>query len=85
MEIGPYLADFLWRDRGVVVETDYYRYHRGLQAFRDDHGRDLELRRRGFEVIRLSEEQVNDEPERVAEILREVLASRPHRVGPDGE
>lgn len=78
-------APLLWRDRRVVVEADSSRHHRGRRAFRGDRGRDLELRARGFEAIRLSEEQVDDGPERVAEILREVLASRPHRVGPDGE
>jgi very-short-patch-repair endonuclease len=84
VRVGPYPVDFLWRERGLIVETDGYRYHRGRQAFRDDHARDLELRARGFEVIRLSEEQVNEGSEKVAELLREVLASRRHRVGPDG-
>lgn len=84
VRIGEHRIDFLWRDPRVAVETDGYRYHRGRQAFRDDRRRDLELRERGFEVIRLSEEQVDEEPERVAEVLREVLASRPHRVGADG-
>lgn len=51
------------------LERDFYLYHRG---------------KRGFEVVHLSEEQVDEEPERVAEFLHEVLASRPHRVAPDG-
>jgi very-short-patch-repair endonuclease len=84
VRVGPYLVDFLWRERGLAVETDGYGYHRGRQAFRDDRRRDLNLRGRGFEVIRLSEEQVADEPEQVAKILRKVLASARHRVGPDG-
>jgi very-short-patch-repair endonuclease len=83
VRIGSYLVDFLWRDRALVIETDGYRFHRGRQAFRDDRRRDLELRGRGFEVLRLSEEQMNEEPERVAEILREVLASARHRVERD--
>lgn len=85
VEVGPYLVDFLWRERRLIVETDGYRYHRGQQAFRDDHARDLGLRQRRFEVFRFSEEQINAEPGRVAEFLRGVLASRPHRVGADGE
>lgn len=32
-----------------------------------------DLRRRGFEVVRLSEEQIDDEPERVVEVLRTML------------
>jgi very-short-patch-repair endonuclease len=68
-----------------VVETDGYKYHRGQQAFDDDRRGDLELSSLGFDVQRLSDERIDEEPERVAAILREVLASRPHRVGPDGE
>ncbi len=75
VRIGPYLIDFLWRERRLIVETDGYGYHRGRRAFRDDRARDLELRSLGFEVIRLSEEQVDKEPERVAEVLRGVLGS----------
>jgi very-short-patch-repair endonuclease len=84
VRLGPFLVDFLWRDRRLIVETDGYRYHRGRQAFRDDRARGLELRARGFEVLRLSEEQIDEEPERVAEVLRMALASSRHRVGPDG-
>jgi hypothetical protein len=29
VRIGPYLVDFLWRDRRFVVETDSYLYHCG--------------------------------------------------------
>jgi very-short-patch-repair endonuclease len=79
VRIGPQLVDFLWRDRGLVVETDGYRYHRGRASFEDDRARDLDLRGRGFEVIRLSEKQLNHESRQVAEIIRAAL-----RVGHDG-
>lgn len=74
VRIGPSLVDFLWRERQLVVETDSYLYHRGEVAFQDDHRRDLDLRRRGYEVIRLSEEQIDEEPGRVAETLAETLS-----------
>ncbi len=83
--IGQYEADFVWSSLGFVVETDGYRYHRGKQAFLDDRRRDLELRSLGFEVQRPSDDQIDEEPKRIAEILREVLASRRHRVGADGD
>ncbi len=85
VELGAYTADFLWREQRLIVETDSYLYHRGEQAFKDDHARDLELRQQGFEVFRFSEVQIDEEAERVAGFLRGVLASRPHRVGADGE
>jgi very-short-patch-repair endonuclease len=72
--IGPYLIDFLWTDKRLVVETDSYLYHRGKVAFQDDHRRDLDLRRRGYEVIRLSEQQIDDEPGQVAETLVAMLS-----------
>lgn len=55
VRVGAYLADFLWRERRLIVETDFYLYHRGRVAFQDDRGRDLELRQLGYEVVRLSE------------------------------
>ncbi|MGH2975617.1 MAG: endonuclease domain-containing protein [Solirubrobacterales bacterium] len=73
VRIGPCLVDFLWRERQLIVETDSYLFHRGKAAFQDDRTRDLELRRRGFEVLRLSERQVEEKPDRVAEVLRVAL------------
>lgn len=73
VRIGRYLVDFLWRGRRLVVETDSYLYHRGKVAFQDDRARDLELRRRGFEVVRLSERQLNEQPGLVAETLAATL------------
>lgn len=84
VRVGRFLVDFLWRDQRLIVETDGYRYHRGRQAFEDDRARSLELRARGFEVIRLSEKQVAEEPRSVVEALRPILASPRHRVVPDG-
>lgn len=71
--VDPYVVDFLWRDRMLVVETDGYRYHRGRAAFEDDRARDLELREQGYEVIRLSAGQVAGDPERVAWVLASAL------------
>jgi very-short-patch-repair endonuclease len=78
VRVGSHLVDFLWREAKLVVETDGYRYHRGRAAFEDDRARDLDLRARGFEVARLSEKQVEEEGERVAEVLADAL-----RVGAD--
>jgi len=69
VRIGPYLVDFLWRKRRLIVETDSYLYHRGEAAFQDDHSRDLELMRLGYEVLRLSERQLEAEAERVGHVL----------------
>lgn len=76
VRVGPYLVDFLWRERRLVVETDGYLYHRGRVAFQDDRSRDLGLMRLGYEVLRLSERQVDEEPDRVAGVLAAAFGAR---------
>lgn len=74
VRIGPYLVDFLWRDRRLIVETDGYRYHHGRTAFEDDRDRDLALRGLGYEVMRLSGRQVDRGAREVAKQIRRLLA-----------
>lgn len=73
VKVGRWTVDFLWRRQRIAVETDFYDYHRGRIAFRDDRARELGLRRHGLAVHRFSEEQVNSEPEAVAADLRDAL------------
>jgi very-short-patch-repair endonuclease len=74
--IDRYLVDFLWRERRLAVETDSYLYHRGRVAFQEDRDRDLTLKRLGYEVLRISERQIDEEPERVGETLGMLLQRR---------
>jgi len=74
VRVGRWTVDFLWRAERLAVETDSYRYHRGRIAFQDDRARDLDLRRRGLQVRRFSELQIDEEPERVAADLETALA-----------
>lgn len=73
VKVGGWTVDFLWRERRVAVETDFYDYHRGRIAFQDDHARDLALRRHGLDVRRYSEELLNEHPEEVAADLGDAL------------
>jgi very-short-patch-repair endonuclease len=82
VRIGPFLVDFLWRGQRLVVETDGYRYHRGRVAFQGDRGRELQLMGLGYNVLRLSERQIDEEPKRVGEVLGAALRKR--RGGPPG-
>jgi very-short-patch-repair endonuclease len=79
VRIGPHLVDFAWQSRRVAVETDSYLYHRGREAFRADHRRDLDLRERGYDVLRFSEVQIEGEADRVASDVAAAL-----RVGGRG-
>jgi len=74
VKIGRWEVDFLWRKHNLVVETDSFTYHRGSIAFENDYARDLDLRRRGFTVLRFADMQVEYEAERVAAVVREALS-----------
>jgi very-short-patch-repair endonuclease len=75
VDVGGLEADFLWRRRRLIVETDGYRYHRGRVAFENDHDRDLRLRELGFDVLRFSETQLENEAARVAVAVSRELAA----------
>ena len=71
VKLGRWEVDFLWRPHRLVVEIDSFAYHRGSVAFHDDHARNLDLRQRGFTVLRFDERQLEEEPERVvADVAR---------------
>jgi very-short-patch-repair endonuclease len=75
VKLGRWEVDFLWRSQDLVVETDSFAYHRGSVAFEDDHARDLDLRQQGFTVLRFSERQLDEEPERVVADVAAALAA----------
>jgi very-short-patch-repair endonuclease len=77
VRVGPYLVDFIWSERMLVVETDGFRYHRGRAAFEEDRARDLALRALGYEVVRLADRQLTDEPKQIAAVLKARLARFP--------
>lgn len=74
VKLGRYTADFLWADRRLVVETDGWQAHRSRLAFEEDHARDLELKLRGYEVLRFTYRQVRGDPGGVAAALRALLS-----------
>jgi very-short-patch-repair endonuclease len=71
--VGPYLVDFLWRERRLIAETDGYRFHRGRSAFEDDRARDVELKLQGYEVLRFTHRQVVEGASEVPHALRALL------------
>jgi very-short-patch-repair endonuclease len=82
VKVGKWTVDFVWRAQRLAVEVDSYIYHRGRIAFQDDHARDLDLRRLGFEARRFDERQIDEEPDRVA---ADLIASLGGDVRPDGQ
>jgi very-short-patch-repair endonuclease len=76
VRIGSFLVDFLWAQKRFIVETDSYLHHRGKAVFQDDRRRDLALRKLGYDVLRLSEAQIDEAPKDVAEVLGTELRKR---------
>ncbi len=74
VRLGRWEVDFLWRSASLVVETDFYDYHRGRISFEDDHQRDMDLRRMGLTVLRYTGAQLAGHPAGIAGELSEVLS-----------
>jgi len=77
VKLGRWEVDFLWRARKLVVEVDTFLYHRGSVSFNDDYARDLDLRSRGYTVLRFNDTQLEDEPNRVAAAVAHALGAAP--------
>lgn len=77
VKVGRLEVDFLWREARLIVETDGFRYHSGSEAFENDHGRDLVLRRQGYTVHHYTGAQLRDHPAEVVAELGDVLRRGP--------
>lgn len=66
-------VDCHWPGTGQIVELDGWEGHKTRSAFREDRERDRRLRVAGYSVIRLTWNQLDDEPEAVAADLRALL------------
>jgi very-short-patch-repair endonuclease len=74
--------DFTWRDARLIVETDGRMAHDTASAFERDRRRDQILSAAGWRVIRCTWRQVLDEPLRLTQTLRALLAN-PRPDGPE--
>jgi predicted transcriptional regulator of viral defense system len=68
-----YEADFLWREHGLIAETDGGSSHGTSRAFVNDRVRDQRLMLAGFRVVRFPWQQVLYEAGDVAATLRALV------------
>jgi hypothetical protein len=73
VRVGRFEVDFLWREARLAVETDSWDYHRGSVAFEDDHDRELELRARGIDLVRVTGHQLETQGNVVTKLLKAYL------------
>jgi hypothetical protein len=69
-------VDFCWPAHRLIVETDGHAHHGTRAAFERDRARDAQLTALGWRVVRLTERQIREEPERVAALLERLLSAR---------
>jgi very-short-patch-repair endonuclease len=75
-EVGPYDADFLFRDQGLCVEVDGAQHR---QAVEKDRRRDAYLTEEGIRTLRLRASEVFGDPYACVESIRREL-ERPRPV-----
>jgi hypothetical protein len=70
-----YQVDCFWPDARLIGELDGFKSHGTKRAFRKDRKRDRRLGVRGFQVVRITEDQLLDEPADLAADLRILLTT----------
>jgi len=77
-----YILDALFVAEGVIVELDSWRFHGGKPAFETDRERDADTLAHGLVTVRITEERLDERPEKEAKrlhvILRRRRADQPH-------
>lgn len=76
LQVGDsrFKPDFLWRAQRLILEADSRRFHDTDVAFVDDRRREQRLQVAGWRVSRCTWEQVEFEPQVLAETVRRLLA-----------
>jgi very-short-patch-repair endonuclease len=74
--IGRYRADFAWPDHRLIVEYDGFSTHAHRKAFHHDRRRNAELTAKGWSVMQVTADQLQDEPLAVIARVAEALARR---------
>jgi very-short-patch-repair endonuclease len=70
-------VDCLWPEARLIAELDGWKSHGTKRAFRKDRKRDRRLGAAGFERVRVTEDQVLDEPAALAADLTKLIYKRP--------
>lgn len=60
--IAGFTADFVWPDARLIVELDGYPFHGHRAAFERDHRRDIVHRNAGYDVLRFTGRQLEEQP-----------------------
>lgn len=82
--VGPYIADFLCRERNLIVEVDGATHASDLQIA-SDKARTTHLWRLGYKVIRLQNSEVLEAMDQAVMVIRDALLASPSPAPPSAE
>ncbi len=78
--IGRYSVDFVWEEAKLIVETDGRAYHRGAVQLGRDVEKENYLKRREYEVIRVTWHEVEGRLPETAELIERLFFERFERL-----
>ncbi|MFZ0377655.1 MAG: DUF559 domain-containing protein [Solirubrobacteraceae bacterium] len=67
--VAGFNADFCWPEARLIVEVDGHNFHSDRRTIERDHRRDVVHKDAGYEVIRFTGRQRDDEPLYVAAVI----------------
>lgn len=71
-----YEVDVLYPEERLIVEVDSHQFHSDRQTFESDRNRDVDFLAAGIATVRITDERMNQNPEREASRLNKILAAR---------
>ena len=74
--IAGRVADFVWTEAGLIVETDGRGTHGDAFAFEDDRDRDGLMLESGYRTLRVTHRMLDERPEAVAARVGRLLSAR---------
>jgi very-short-patch-repair endonuclease len=74
-------VDAYFPNERLIVEVDGYDVHSGRVSFEDDRDRDAEMLALDLPTVRVTEQRIDNDPEREAARLRRILANRGAAAG----
>jgi len=74
--VAGYLVDALFPDERLIVELDGYEFHQDRTSFKNDRERDAATLATGHATVRITWERLQDEPDREATRLHQILRAR---------
>jgi very-short-patch-repair endonuclease len=75
LSVAGHEVDFFWSDVGLIVEVDGAAIHQTRLAFHQDRRRDRELAAHGYQVVRMTERDLQD-PAALAGEMKRLRGSR---------